>query len=118
MTRILLALAGVVLLAVTALGLIWLAGELLMGVGVLAVGTAGMLLKLLWFLTVAGLLGGMVYFVSNAWRPTPPAHAERRVRLEPAVQAAGAHKAETKQPENDLRIGALAEPVGAKHDES
>lgn len=69
MTRLLLGLAGVVLLAVVALALIWLAGQVLVGVGALAVGTAGVLLKLLWFLVVVTLLGGLVYFVANAWRP-------------------------------------------------
>ena len=69
MTRLLFALAGVALLAVTALGVLWLAGELLVGAGLLAVGTAGILLKLLWFLLVVGVLGGLTYFVASAWRP-------------------------------------------------
>lgn len=88
MSRLLLALAGVVLLAVTALGLIWLVGQLLVGVGALAVGTAGVLLKLLWFLVVAGLVGGAVYFVSNAWRPAPSSAKERPVkRRSPSSEA-------------------------------
>ena len=94
MTRILLALAGVVLLAVTALGLIWLFGQVLLGVGALAVGTAGVLLRLLWFFVVTGLLGGVAYFVANAWRPglrsvvgqKPAAQAQRRA--EPQAEVA------------------------------
>ena len=94
MTRILLGLAGVVLLAVVALGFIWLAGQLLLGVGALAVGTAGVLLRLLWFFVVAGVLGGAAYFVANAWRPgwrgaaqatTRPARVAARGEVE-AVQ--------------------------------
>lgn len=69
MTRLLLALGGVLLLALTALGLLWLIGEMLVGVGLLAVGTAGVLARLLWFLVWAGVLGAVVYFVASAWRP-------------------------------------------------
>lgn len=69
MTRLLLALIGVVLLAVVALGALWLAGQMLLGAGLLLSGAAGVLLKLLWFLGVAGVLGGLMYFVTSAWRP-------------------------------------------------
>ncbi|WP_235692550.1 hypothetical protein [Deinococcus aquaedulcis] len=69
MTRVLLALAGVVLLAVTALALVWLLGQLLTGLGIFIVGAAGVLGRLLWFLLVAGGLSGLVYFVASAWRP-------------------------------------------------
>lgn len=90
MTRILLGLAGVVLLAVTALGLIWLVGQLLLGAGAFAVGTAGVLLRLLWFVVVAGLLGGAVYFVANAWRPglrvTGPQSPLQQPRLQRVLQ--------------------------------
>ncbi|MFW8626080.1 hypothetical protein [Deinococcus sp. ME38] len=69
MTRLLLALAGVILLAVTALAAVWLLGQLLTGLGVFVVGAVGVLGRLLWFLLVTGLLGGLVYFVTSAWRP-------------------------------------------------
>ena len=69
MTRLLLALAGVLLLAVLALALVWLAGQLLAGLGVFLVGTAGVLGRLLGFLLVTGLLGGLAYFLASAWRP-------------------------------------------------
>ena len=84
MTRLLLALAGVVLLAVTALGLLWLAGQLLVGAGLIATGVAGVLLRLLWFLSVAGVLSGAVYIVASAWRPAraaPPFTASRAPAL-------------------------------------
>ncbi|WP_034384232.1 hypothetical protein [Deinococcus sp. YIM 77859] len=69
MTRLLLALAGVVLLAVVALALVWLAGQLLVGVGSFVVGAAQVLWRLLGFLLLAGLLGGLTYFIASAWRP-------------------------------------------------
>lgn len=69
MTRLLLALAGVILLAVTALALVWLIGQVLVGVGVVLVGAVGVLGRLLWFLLVTGVLAGLVYFVASAWRP-------------------------------------------------
>lgn len=69
MTRVLLFVAGIFLLAVTALGVLWLAGQVLVGVGAVLAGAAGALLRLLWFLALAGVVGGLTYFVSNAWRP-------------------------------------------------
>lgn len=69
MTRLLLALAGVLLLALTALALLWLAGQLLAGLGAFVVGAAGVLWRLLVFLLLAGGLGGVAYFVASAWRP-------------------------------------------------
>ncbi|WP_207795321.1 hypothetical protein [Deinococcus koreensis] len=72
MARVILALVGVLLLAVTALALIWVLGQLLVGVGVVVVGTAGVLSRLLWFLVFTGLLSGLVYFVASAWRPATP----------------------------------------------
>ena len=69
MLRLVFALVGVTLLAVTALAVIWLAGQVLAGLGLVVAGTAGVLFKLLWFLIVAGVLGGLVYFVTSAWRP-------------------------------------------------
>ncbi|MBZ9753406.1 hypothetical protein K7W42_21460 [Deinococcus sp. HMF7604] len=78
MTRLLLALAGVVLLAVTALAAVWLVGQLLTGLGAFIVGTAGVLGRLLWFLLVAGGLSGLVFFVASAWRPAGRLPAARR----------------------------------------
>lgn len=69
MTRLLLALVGVVLLAVIALALVWLAGQLLVGLGAFVVGAARVLARLLAFLIAAGLLGGLAYFIASAWRP-------------------------------------------------
>ena len=69
MTRVLIALAGVVLLAVTALAAVWLAGQLLAGLGAFVVGASTVLWKLLWFLVMATVLGGLVLFVTSAWRP-------------------------------------------------
>ena len=69
MLRLVFALVGVILLAVTALAMIWMAGHVLAGLGRVVAGTAGVLFKLLWFLIVAGVLGGLVYFVTSAWRP-------------------------------------------------
>lgn len=70
MTRLLLALAGVVLLAVTALAAVWLLGQLLTGLGLFIVGAAGVMGRLLWFLLITGVLAGVVYFVASAWRPS------------------------------------------------
>ncbi|WP_084048985.1 hypothetical protein [Deinococcus hopiensis] len=69
MTRVLLALAGVALLALTALAFVWLAGQLLVGLGAFVVGTAGVLTRLLGYLLVTGLFGGLTYFIASAWRP-------------------------------------------------
>jgi hypothetical protein len=69
MTRVVFFLLGVALLAVTALGALWLLGQLLAGLGAFIAGTAGVLLRLLWFLAVAGVLGGVAFFLSSAWRP-------------------------------------------------
>ncbi|GAA5532592.1 hypothetical protein E5F05_13900 [Deinococcus metallilatus] len=69
MTRLLFALAGVVLLALTALALLWLAGQLLVGLGAFVVGVTAVLVRLLSFLIVAGGLGGLAYFIASAWRP-------------------------------------------------
>ncbi|MFC4425712.1 hypothetical protein [Deinococcus navajonensis] len=72
MTRVLFALAGVVLLAITALAVVWLVGELLAGLGAFVVGASVVLWKLLWFLVLAGVLGGLVFFVTSSWRPATP----------------------------------------------
>lgn len=79
MARFLLALIGVVLLAVAALALIWLLGQLFHGLGLLAVGAAVVLFKLLWFLVLTGFLALLVYFVTSAWRPATRTAAQRAV---------------------------------------
>lgn len=67
-----------VLLAVTALAAVWLAGQLLSGLGAFIVGASTVLWRLLWFLVMATVLGGLVFFVASAWRPSgPPAPAAR-----------------------------------------
>ena len=90
MSRVILALIGVILLAVVALALLWLLGQVMAGVGAFVVGTAGVLSRLLWFLIFTGVLSGLVYFVASAWRPAAktavPAGAPA-VRLNEAASA-------------------------------
>ena len=68
MVRFLVALLGVVLLALLALAGVWLLGQLFTGLGALVIGTAGVLGRLAWFLLVAGVLCSVVYFVTSSWR--------------------------------------------------
>ena len=68
MARLVVALLGVVLLALLARAGVWLLGQLFIGIGALVVGTAGVLGRLIWFLLVAGVLCSMVYFVTSSWR--------------------------------------------------
>ena len=68
MARLVVALLGVVLLALLALAGVWLLGQLFIGIGALVVGTAGVLGRLIWFLLVAGVLCSVVYFVTSSWR--------------------------------------------------
>lgn len=83
MARLILAAIGVILLAVAALALVWLLGQLLAGLGAFVVGTAAVLGRLLGFLIVAGALGGLVYFLASAWRPSSRvAAAPEPVRLQ------------------------------------
>lgn len=70
MARLILAVIGVVLLAIAALSLVWLLGQLLVGLGAFVVGTAAVLWRLLGFLIVVGALGGLAYFLASAWRPS------------------------------------------------
>ncbi|CAM3172057.1 hypothetical protein DESA109040_00745 [Deinococcus saxicola] len=84
MARLILAVIGVVLLAIAALALVWLLGQLLVGLGAFVVGTAAVLWRLLGFLILAGALGGLVYFLASAWRPSArvaAAPAPETVRL-------------------------------------
>ncbi len=69
MARFGLILLGIILLVVMALGLLWLLGQLLVGIGAVVVSVAGVLSRLVWFLIVAGVASGLVYFVASAWRP-------------------------------------------------
>ena len=68
MTRLIVALVGVVVLALLALAGVWLLGELLTGLGGLIVGVASVLGGLLKFLLVGGVVCGVVYFVASSWR--------------------------------------------------
>ena len=81
MARLILAAVGVILLAIAALALVWLLGQLLVGLGAFVVGTAAVLGRLLGFLVFAGVLGGLIYFLASAWRPSSRAAAPEPVRL-------------------------------------
>jgi|GEM_PF-2825425 len=74
MTRLAVAMIGVLLLAFLALAGVWMLGQLLSGLGAFVVGVAGILAGLLKFLLLAGVLCGVVYFVTSSWRrPFPRA---------------------------------------------
>ncbi|WP_029479283.1 hypothetical protein [Deinococcus frigens] len=91
MARLILAAVGVILLAIAALALVWLLGQLLVGLGAFVVGTAAVLWRLLGFLILAGALGGLVYFLASAWRPSSRVAAPPEpVRLKKAAQKAKA----------------------------
>ncbi|WP_229752868.1 hypothetical protein [Deinococcus aerophilus] len=83
MARLILAILGVVLLAVVSLALVWLLGQVLVGLGVFVVGLAAVLSRLLWFLIVAGALAGLVYFLASAWRPSVRAGGAGEDQSEP-----------------------------------
>lgn len=68
MTRLIVAVLSVVLLALLALAGVWLLGQLLTGLGALIVGVASVLGGLLKFLLAAGVVCGVVYFVASGWR--------------------------------------------------
>lgn len=68
MTRLIVAVLGVVLLALLALAGVWLLGQLLTGLGALIVGVASVLGGLLKFLLAASVVCGVVYFVASGWR--------------------------------------------------
>ncbi|WP_309571651.1 methyltransferase domain-containing protein [Deinococcus sp.] len=90
MSRVFMALIGVILLAVVALALLWLLGEVMVGLGAFVVGTAAVLSRLLSFLIFTGLLSGLVYFVTSAWRPVAKVAAPSTapaVRLDEAASA-------------------------------
>lgn len=113
MTRVLSALVGVLLLAVTALALVWLAGQLLTGLGAAVSGTASVLFRLLGFLLLAGGLGGVVFFIASAWRPVRPAAAGLSVfpaGRGPTAPSASQHPSaptETAPPQAEIVIGAV-----------
>ena len=72
MSRVLLFVLGVLLLCAAALAALWLAGQVLAVLGALLTGAAGVLGRLLIFLPLAALSGGLSYFVASAWRPGQP----------------------------------------------
>lgn len=91
MARLILAAVGVVLLAIAALALVWLLGQVLVGLGAFVVGTVGVLWRLLGFLILAGALGGLVYFLASAWRPSARVAAvPETVRLKKTARKARA----------------------------
>lgn len=90
MARVFLALIGVILLAVAALALVWLLGQVFQALGTLTVGVAVVLFRLLWFVLVTGAVAGLVYFVASAWRPAPTAPRGRPVARVPSPEDATA----------------------------
>ena len=69
MARALLFVLGVALLCAAALAALWAAGQVLAALGALLTGAAGVLGRLLIFLVLGALAGGVSYFVASAWRP-------------------------------------------------
>ncbi|WP_339095870.1 hypothetical protein ACINK0_13080 [Deinococcus sp. VB343] len=117
MSRVLLFVIGVLLLCVTALGALWLAGQVLVVLGALLTGAAGVLLRLMLFLALAALVGGASYFVANAWRPgvtlapagVPAAPRPRRTsRWQRAKRGAAAPT--TARPEQPTSLVVSAQP--------
>lgn len=114
MARFLLALVGVVLLAITALALVWLLGQVLVGVGAFVVGAAGVLSRLLWFLVFTGFLAGLVYFFTSAWRPAnraAPSGLPQRVVAAPRAEAPEKPKVQPAQTEPAQAESVIAEPA-------
>lgn len=70
MTRLLSSILAVVVLVAAGLLAFWLLGHLLRFLGVFIVGLVSVLAGLLWYLLLAALLGGVVYFVTSAYRRT------------------------------------------------
>ncbi len=67
MTRFVLAVFGVVLIALLGLTSLWLLGQLLSGLGNLVVAAAALLGGVLRFVVVAGVLAGLTYVLTSAW---------------------------------------------------
>lgn len=72
MSRVLLFVLGVLLLCAAALAALWAAGQVLVALGALLTGAAGVLGRLLIFLVLGAGAGGVSYFVASAWRPGQP----------------------------------------------
>lgn len=120
MSRVLLFVIGVLLLCVTALGALWLAGQVLVVLGALLTGAAGVLLRLMLFLALAALVGGASYFVANAWRPgvtlapagVPAAPRPRRTsRRQRAKRSAASPTAATPEQPTSLVVSAQPQVV-------
>ncbi|MDO4245507.1 MAG: hypothetical protein Q4C89_05755 [Deinococcus sp.] len=124
MSRVLLFVIGVLLLCVTALGALWLAGQVLVVLGALLTGAASVLLRLMLFLALAALVGGASYFVANAWRPgvtlapagVPAAPRPRRTsrwqraKRGAAAPAASSPEAVSATPEQPTSLVVSAQP--------
>lgn len=120
MSRVLLFVIGVLLLCVTALGALWLAGQVLVVLGALLTGAVGVLLRLMLFLALAALVGGASYFVANAWRPgvtlapagVPAAPRPRRTsRRQRAKRGTAAPTAATPEQPTSLVVSAQPQVV-------
>lgn len=68
MARLVSAVVGVVVLAAVALLVVWLLGQLLIGLGIFVVGLARVLTGVAKFLLIAGALCGLAYFLASAYR--------------------------------------------------
>lgn len=68
MPRLLLSLLALVLLAAAGLLALYLLGQLLVFLGIFLRGSAGVLARLLWFLLLATLTGGLAYFLGSVYR--------------------------------------------------
>ncbi|AFZ65706.1 hypothetical protein Deipe_0098 [Deinococcus peraridilitoris DSM 19664] len=68
MWRLFTSLLAVVLLAGIALAALYLFGQLLGFLGVFLAGSALVLAKLVWYLLLAALLGGLTYFMASLYR--------------------------------------------------
>ncbi|MDV6375553.1 hypothetical protein [Deinococcus arenicola] len=97
MARLFLAALGVILLAIAALALVWLLGQMLSGLGVFVSGTAAVLWRLLGFLILAGGLGGLVYFLTSAWRPS--------VRVPAPPESVRPKNVRLKKPSTRVKVG-------------
>lgn len=81
-----------VLAALAAIGLglggLWLLGEIMIGLGMVAVSTAALLTRLILFVLVGSFCSGAVYVVASAWRPAAtqvPLMTEPRTKVYSSV---------------------------------
>lgn len=70
MKQVLIYVGLVIALAAIGLGLLWVAGQLLVGLSSIIANIAELLLSLIWFLVLAFVLGGASYFITSTWRPS------------------------------------------------